>query len=179
MMADQRSLRSLDARCSEHARLARDHPGIEQQEIDRPTSLDELGERGLNAGRRVQIQLQRRENMCLGLSRELSGRFLDPGQAATGDDDLAAVLSGEHAGCRITEPGGGAGDESDRMSHGWFLGAEAGEAVLRGGPTLAIGQFTYQPGCGTAPGPTSPCSWAKRAAALRVETPILSYTCWR
>jgi hypothetical protein len=26
------------------------------------------------------------------------------------------------AGCRIAEPGGGAGDESDRMSHGWFRG---------------------------------------------------------
>src|SRR5260370_19088200 len=77
----------------------------------------------MNAGRRFQIQLQRRENLCLSLSRELSGRFLDPGQAAAGDDDLAAALGGEHAGCRITEPGGGAGDESDRMFHGWFRGA--------------------------------------------------------
>ena len=95
MMADQRGLSSLDARRSEHALLTWDHPCIEQQEIDRPTSLDELGEGGLDAGRRVQIQLQRRENLCLGLSRELSGRFLDPSQAAPGDDDLAAALSGK------------------------------------------------------------------------------------
>ena len=95
MMADQRGLRSLDARRSEHARLARDHPGIEQQEIDRPTSLDQRGERGLNAGRRVQIQLQRREDLSFGLSRELSGRFLDPSQAAPGDDDLAPALFGK------------------------------------------------------------------------------------
>jgi hypothetical protein len=47
----------------------------------------------------------------------LSGRFLDPSQAAPGDDDLATALGGEHAGCRISEPGGGAGDESDGMSH--------------------------------------------------------------
>ena len=44
MMADQRGLRSLDARRSEHALLTWDHPCIEQQEIDRPTSLDERGE---------------------------------------------------------------------------------------------------------------------------------------
>ena len=30
MMADQRGLRRLEARRSEYARLARDHPGIEQ-----------------------------------------------------------------------------------------------------------------------------------------------------
>ena len=30
MMADQRGLRSLDARRSEHALLTWDHPGIEQ-----------------------------------------------------------------------------------------------------------------------------------------------------
>ena len=122
MMADERGLRSLDARRSEHALLTWDHPCIEQQEIDRPTSLDQLGEGSLYAGRCVQIQLQRREDLGLGLSRELSGRFLDPGQAAAGDDDLAAALGGEHAGRCITEPGGGAGDESDRMSHGWFRG---------------------------------------------------------
>ena len=63
MMADQRGLRRLDARRSEHALLTWDHPCIEQQEIDRPTSLDECGEGGLNAGRRVQIQLQRREDL--------------------------------------------------------------------------------------------------------------------
>ena len=75
MMADQRGLSRLDARRSEHALLTRDHPCIEQQEIDRLTALDQRGERGLNTGRRVQIQLQRRENLFLGLSRELSGRF--------------------------------------------------------------------------------------------------------
>src|SRR5271170_6716985 len=117
MMADQRGLRSLDARCSEHALLTWDHPGIEQQEINRPTSLDELGEGGLNAGRLVQIQLQRREDLSFGLSRELSGRFLDPIEAAPGDDELAPALSGKNAGCRITEPGGGVGDECDRMFH--------------------------------------------------------------
>jgi hypothetical protein len=57
MMADQRGLSRLDARLSEHALLTSDHPGIEPKEIDLPTSLDELGEGGLNAGRRVQIQL--------------------------------------------------------------------------------------------------------------------------
>ena len=36
---------------------------IEQQEIDRPTSLDEFGEDGLNAGQCVQLQLQRREDL--------------------------------------------------------------------------------------------------------------------
>ena len=41
-----------------------------------------------------------------------------PGQAAPGDDDLAPALSGKSAGCRMTEPGGGASDESDRMFHG-------------------------------------------------------------
>ena len=102
--------------------LTWDHPCIEQQEIDRLTPLDQLGEGGLNAGRRVQIQLQRREDLFLGLSRELSGRFLDPGQAAPGDDDLAVALGGEQAGCRITEPGGGAGDERDRMFHGRLRG---------------------------------------------------------
>ena len=43
----------------------------------------------------------------------MSGRFLYPSQAAPGDDDLAVALGGEQAGCRITEPGGGAGDERD------------------------------------------------------------------
>ncbi len=122
MMADQRGLRSLDARRSHHALFTWDHPCIEQQEIDRLTPLDELGEGGLDAGRRVQLQLQRRENLCLGLSRELSGRLLGPGQAAPGDDDLAVALGGEHAGCRITEPGGGAGDERDGMFHGRLRG---------------------------------------------------------
>ncbi len=53
---------------------------MEQYEIDRPTSFDRLGERGLDAGRLVQIQ--QREYHCFVLSRELSGRFLNPGQAA-------------------------------------------------------------------------------------------------
>ena len=105
MMADERGLRSLDSRCSDHALLTWDHPCIEQQKIDRLASLGELGEGALNAGRLVQIQLQRREdNLCFGLSRELSGRLLGPGQAAPGDDDLVPALSGEQAGCRMAEP---------------------------------------------------------------------------
>ena len=76
----------------------------------------------MNACRHVQIQLQRRENLFLCLSRELSGRFLNPGQFAPGDDDLAPALGGKSFGCRITEPGGGAGDESDRMFHGRLRG---------------------------------------------------------
>src|SRR5258708_2084662 len=117
MMADERGLRSLDARRSDHALLTWDHPCIEQQEIDRLAALDELGEGGLNAGRLVQIQRQRREDHCFVLSRELSGRLLGPGQAAPGDDDLVPALSGEQAGCRMAEPGSSAGDESDRMFH--------------------------------------------------------------
>ena len=65
MMADERGLRSLDARRSERALLKGNQPCIEQQEIDRLTSLDQLGEGGLNAGRLVQIQLQRREDLVL------------------------------------------------------------------------------------------------------------------
>ncbi len=110
-MADERRLRSLDARRGDHPLLTRDHPGIEQQDINRLTSLDELGQGGLNAGRLVQFQLQRREYLCPGLSRELSGRCLNPGQAAPGDDDLAVAVGGEQAGRLITDPGGGAGDE--------------------------------------------------------------------
>src|SRR5271170_2571893 len=110
MMADQRGLRGLEARRSDHALFTGDHPCIEQQEIDRLTPLDQLGDGGLNAGRRVQIQLQRREDLFLGLGRELSGRFLDLGQ-------LAVAFSGEQAGCRITEPGRGAGDERERIFH--------------------------------------------------------------
>ena len=52
----------------------------------------------------------------------MSGRCLYPSQAAPGDDDLAIVSGGEQAGCRITEPGGGAGDECDRMFHGHLRG---------------------------------------------------------
>ncbi len=89
---------------SDDALLPWDYPGIEQQEIDRSTALDQLGEGRLNAGRRVQIQLQRREDISLSLSRELGGRLLDQGQAAAGDDDLAPAVSGKSAGCRITEP---------------------------------------------------------------------------
>jgi hypothetical protein len=47
----------------------------------------------------------------------MSGRFFYPSQAASGDDDLAVALDGEQASCRMTEPGGGAGEESDRMFH--------------------------------------------------------------
>ena len=52
----------------------------------------------------------------------MRGRFLYPSQAAPGDDDLALALGGEQAGCRTTEPRGGAGDESDRMFHGRLRG---------------------------------------------------------
>ncbi len=48
----------------------------------------------------------------------MSGRFVYPSQATPGDNDLAVALDGEQAGCRMTEPGGGAGDECDRMFHG-------------------------------------------------------------
>ena len=70
----------------------------------------------MNAGRLVQVQLQRREDLLFGLGRELSDRFLGPRQAAPGNGDLAPALSGKSAGCRITEPGGGAGDERDECS---------------------------------------------------------------
>ena len=122
MMADERGLRSLDARRSEHALLTWDHPGIEQQEIDRPTLLDQLGEGGLNAGRRIEVQLQRRENRGLGLGRELSGRFPDVGQAAAGDNDLVPSFGGEQARRGVTKSGGGTSDESDRMFHGRLRG---------------------------------------------------------
>ena len=49
MMTDERGLRCLDARRSELALLTGDQPCIEQQEIDRSTSLDQLGEGGLDA----------------------------------------------------------------------------------------------------------------------------------
>jgi len=118
MMADQRRLRSFDALGSERALLEGDQPGIEQQEIDGLPPLDQLGESRLHAGRLVQIQLHRREDVLLGLSRELSSRLPDPGQAAPGDEDLLIALGGEQAGCRITEPGRGAGDERERSFHG-------------------------------------------------------------
>src|SRR5271169_7119212 len=146
MMADERGLRSLDARRSEYPLLTWHHPCIEQQEIDRPTPLDQLGEGGLNAGRRVQLQLQRREDLSFGLGRELSGRFLDPSQAAPGDDDLAPPLSGKSAGCRMTEPGGGAGDERDRMFHGHLRGEggrSSGEAPRGQGRLANFELFSY------------------------------------
>ena len=52
----------------------------------------------------------------------MSRRFLYPSQAAPSDDDLAVALGGEQAGCRMTEPAGGAGDESDRMFRGLLRG---------------------------------------------------------
>ena len=58
------------------------------------------------------------KTLVLVSAASLSGRFLDPGQVAAGDDNLAVAIGGEHAGCRITEPGGGAGDERERMFHG-------------------------------------------------------------
>jgi len=99
MMPAQRGLSRLDARRSEDALLTWDHPGIEQEEIDAPTSLDQLDERGLNAGRRVPLQLQPREHPSVGLSRGLSGRFPNPGQpAASGVSDLSVALgSGQRA----------------------------------------------------------------------------------
>jgi hypothetical protein len=45
MMAGQRGLSRLDDLRSEHALLTWDHPGIEQEEIEAPTSLDKLGKR--------------------------------------------------------------------------------------------------------------------------------------
>ena len=68
MMADQRGLRSLDARRRDHAHLGRDQSGIEQQEIDWQPQPDQFGEGGLDAGRLVQIQLQRREDLSLWVS---------------------------------------------------------------------------------------------------------------
>jgi hypothetical protein len=61
MMADVRSFSRFDARRGDYLLLTRDHPCIEQQEIDRPTSPDELGEGGLNAG-------QPRRGFCTSLS---------------------------------------------------------------------------------------------------------------
>ncbi len=139
MMPDERGLRRFDARRGEHALLKGNQPCIEQQEIDRPISLDQFGEGGLNAGRLVQIELQRREDLFFGISRELRGRFLGTGQAATGDDDLPAALGGEQDGGGITEPGGGAGDESDWMFRG-RLGGEglrSSREALRGQGELA------------------------------------------
>ena len=79
MMADRRGLRSLDARRSERAPSYLGPPSaLGSSRPDPPTSLDQLGERGLNAGRRVRVQLQRREDRSFGLTRELSRRFLDP-----------------------------------------------------------------------------------------------------
>ena len=52
------------------------------------------------------------------VGRELRGRFLDFGQAAPGDDDLAPALFGKSPGCGMAEPRGCAGDEGDRMFHG-------------------------------------------------------------
>jgi len=63
MMAAQRGLGRLDARRSEPAFLTWVHPGAEQEEIDATNSLDQRGNRGLNAGWRVPIQ--RREHLSL------------------------------------------------------------------------------------------------------------------
>ncbi len=85
------------------------------------TLLDQRGERGPDAGWRVLIRFQR-EDLCLGLSREPSGRVLNPGQAALGDDDLVSALFGDQTAWCMAEPGGGAGDESHRISHGRLHG---------------------------------------------------------
>ena len=85
-------MRRLDTLVGEEQFLAGDQPGIEQQEIDRLISLGQLGQGGLDAGVHIQIQRQRREDLCLGLSCELSCRFLGLGQAATCEDDMAAAL---------------------------------------------------------------------------------------
>ncbi len=95
MMANERGLSRLDAGRSKRAFLASDHSCNEQQEIDRLTLLDQASEGGLNAGRRVQIQLQGSEVLRPVLSRELSGRFLDLRQTAPSDDDLVVALYGE------------------------------------------------------------------------------------
>jgi hypothetical protein len=97
VMTDQRRLRRFDTRRGNHARLAGHHPGIEQQEIERPASLDQPAKSGPNAGRRVQLQFKRREDVALGFRRQLRGGFLDPGQVAASDDDLAPALFGKSA----------------------------------------------------------------------------------
>ena len=113
MMTDERSLRCLDARRGNLALFEGNQPSIEQQEIDRPTSFDQLSNRGPGAGGRVQIKLQRSEHPFFGFRREPLGRFLGLGQAATRYRDLLPSPVGEQAGCGITEPRRGAGDESD------------------------------------------------------------------
>jgi hypothetical protein len=60
----------------------------------------------------------------------LSGRFLNPGPAAPGDDDFASALFGKNAGCRLAEPGSGAGDEGDRKFHGVSVVTGEGRAVF-------------------------------------------------
>jgi hypothetical protein len=62
--------------------------------------------------------------LMMAAQRGLSRRFLNLGQAAPGDDALAVSLGDEHAGGRITKPGGGAGDECDRMFNGCLCGTE-------------------------------------------------------
>jgi hypothetical protein len=52
----------------------------------------------------------------------MSGRFFYRSQTAPGNDDLAVALGGEQAGCGITEPIGGAGDERVKMTHGRLPG---------------------------------------------------------
>jgi hypothetical protein len=64
MMANERGLCRLDAGCREHALLTAD-PACVEQETDQLPSLDQRGEGSLNASRRIQIQLQWREDLFL------------------------------------------------------------------------------------------------------------------
>ena len=69
--------------------------------------------------------------------------MLDRGQPASGDDDLFIALGGEQAGCRITEPGRGAGDERERMFHGVsMVKGEARRGPARQGPPCNFELFS-------------------------------------
>ena len=81
MMADQRGLRSLEARCSNHALLTRNHSSIEEQEVDRLIPLDQLRER----------------------------RTLDQRHHAVEPEPLPAGRQDRHDGC-LVQAGEGAGD---------------------------------------------------------------------
>src|SRR5581483_11730388 len=86
------------------------------------------------------------EDLSFGLRRKQCGRFPGLSQAAPGDDDLAPALSSKKAGCSMTEPGGGAGYESDRMFQGRLRGRglRSGRMVLQGWSQLAnLELFSY------------------------------------
>jgi len=115
IVPDQRGLRGLHPSSGENARFAGNHPGIEQEEVDRSTSLGQLGEGGLHVRLLFQLQLQGGEYLPPGLGCEMSGGFLHPSEAAPSDDDFGVAVDGEQTGRRKSEAGGGTGDEGDRM----------------------------------------------------------------